>query len=1318
VPGYEILEELGRGGMGVVYKARQIRLGRLAALKMILAGGHASPEALARFRVEAEAIARLQHPGIVQIYEVGEREGYPFLSLEFVEGGNLDRKVNGTPQPARQAAALVETLARAVQAAHQKGIVHRDLKPANVLLTAEGAPKITDFGLAKQLDGERGQTQSGAILGTPSYMAPEQASGKSKAIGPAADVYALGAILYELLTGRPPFKAESTLETLEQVLQQEPVPPSRLQPKTPRDLETICLKCLQKEPRKRYPAAADLAEELGRFLRGEPIQARPVGMAERLWRWCRRNPALASASALAALALLAGTVVSTAFAIRASNTAEDLREEGERTKAALQDARTQRAAVVKERDRTATRLAENCLDRGLNACLKEHDPATGMLWLCRALETAPTKVRSLREVIRTNLASWHHECNVLKAILVHRAPVEVVAFSPDGKVVLTGSWDGTVRLSSAATGRPLTKPLRHQGVKAVAYSPDGKTVITGGGKEARLWSAATGQPLSPPLRHQGTVLAVAFSPDGKAVLTGSFDRTARLWSAATGQPLIKEPLRHGMAVTAVAFSSDGKTVITGGRHFPTMSGEVRLWSAITGQPLPPPLRHQDWVTAVAFSPDGKAVLTRSGDQTARLWSVAPGPPLPLLLKHQSAVVRVAFSPDGKAVLTCDGREVRLWSAATGQPLAPPLRHQARVKAVAFSPDSKAVLTAGGNEARLWSAATGQPLTPPLRHQWQVEAVAFSPDGKVVLTGSFDRTARLWSAATGQPLTPPLRHGSVVNTVAISPDGKSVLTGSEDQTARLWSAATGQPLAPPLRHKGGVFAVAFSPDGKVVLTNDGKAARLWSAATGQPLTPPLKHQHGVTAVAFSPDGKVVLTNDGREVRLWSAATGQPLTPPLRHQSQVEAVAFSPDGKAVLTRSGDQTARLWSVATGQPLTPPLKHQKYVYAVAFSPDGKTVLTGSGEEDRGSGEARLWSAATGQPLAPPLKHQGKVTAVAFSPDGKTVLTVNGVEARLWDCSGVVAGKVERITLWVQVLTGTELDQSGAVRVLDAETWQQRRRQLKVRGGPPTFLGARPLTPQEQAARHRAALVVWHDGQTDYNIRSRQWFAAQFHLQCLIRLEPGNSRHFGRRGYVHAEQGQWQQAAADFARAIDLDQNAPWALNGLAAVRLAVADEAGYRSVCATFLKRFGQTTDPREANTIAWTCVLTPKAVADLTRPVLLAEKAVASNPRDANSLNTLGAALYRAGRFEEAVRRLDEAIKARGKSGSVWDWIFLAMAHQRLEHAAEARRWLDKVVTFLDKNSQLVQSWGWEDRLQVSRLRREAETLVKGQAAQPKE
>jgi eukaryotic-like serine/threonine-protein kinase len=363
VPGYVIIAEIGRGGMGVVYKARHIRLDRVVALKMILAGAHASADQIARFHTEARAVAQIQHPGIVQIHEDGDHDGLPYFSLEFVPGGSLAQVIGGKPQPPRSAATMVMALCGAMAEAHARGIIHRDLKPANVLLTLEGKPKITDFGLAKQMEGDSHETRSGAIMGSPSYMAPEQAWGQISAIGPLSDQYALGAILYEMLIGRPPFQGASVLETLELVRKQEPVPPTRLQPKVPTDLETICLKALQKDPAKRFPDAAAMAEDLRRFLSGEPIVARPVGTAERLWRWCKRNPRVAGLAAAVALMGFIITIGSAGAAAWLKSLNGELAESNRKEATARAIAETKEKAAIESRNEAVAATKAEALAR-------------------------------------------------------------------------------------------------------------------------------------------------------------------------------------------------------------------------------------------------------------------------------------------------------------------------------------------------------------------------------------------------------------------------------------------------------------------------------------------------------------------------------------------------------------------------------------------------------------------------------------------------------------------------------------------------------------------------------------------------------------------------------------------------------------------------------------------------------------------------------------------------------------------------------------------------------------------------------------------
>jgi tetratricopeptide (TPR) repeat protein/tRNA A-37 threonylcarbamoyl transferase component Bud32 len=363
LPGYEMLEVLGMGGMGIVYKARQPRLDRFVALKMILRGANAAIEDLARFEAEAQAVAAIEHPNIVRIFEIGEHNGLPYFSLEYLAGGSLARKIVGKPQPVAEAARITEVLARAMHVAHEHGVIHRDLKPANVLIAADGTLKISDFGLAKRLESDSGRTKSGSILGTPSYMAPEQAKGDTKLVGPAADQYALGAILYELLTGRPPFQGTTVLDTLDQVRNNEPVPPSQLQPKVPRDAETICLKCLEKEPERRYAGVAALAEDLRLFQAGEPIRARAISDIERLWRWCLRNRRVAGLAAAVALLFATVVIVSAASTVvvtgknqelqKANRLAEDRRADAERKQKLEAEARKLEAEARMKADNAA-----------------------------------------------------------------------------------------------------------------------------------------------------------------------------------------------------------------------------------------------------------------------------------------------------------------------------------------------------------------------------------------------------------------------------------------------------------------------------------------------------------------------------------------------------------------------------------------------------------------------------------------------------------------------------------------------------------------------------------------------------------------------------------------------------------------------------------------------------------------------------------------------------------------------------------------------------------------------------------------------------
>jgi eukaryotic-like serine/threonine-protein kinase len=1042
---YELLEKVGHGGMGVVYRAHQRSANRVVALKVIRADRlndlHPAERRrwLERFRREARLAAGLEHEHIVTVYEVGEVDGQPFYSMRYVEGRSLAGLVRERPLPGRDAAALLEPVARAVHFAHARGVLHRDLTPRNVLVDARGRPFVADFGLAKLLGAPGEVTNPGEAMGVPSYLSPEQAR-DATTVTPASDVYSLGATLYELLTGRPPFQAATPAETLRQVLDEEPPAPCQLNPAVDRDLETITLKCLAKEPPKRYAGADDLADDLARYLRHEPIRARPVGLAGRLRRWCRRNPSLAVASALAFLALVAGTAFSTAFALIERDTAGKLR------------------ASLSESEQRRRESASAALGLGLHLC-EQGDTGLGMLWLARSLETVPPGAADLEWAIRTNLSGWGSSLSSLEASLAHPGGVSALAFSPDGRKALLGFQDGSARLWDPATGQHVELSGHTDRVTAVAFSPEGRLALTAGrDRKVILWDVRTGTRHAV-LPDPWAIFAAAFSPDGKTVLTGSTEvwdgrkkgplgGRAQTWKAATGEPL--HTLDCGSPVYAVAFSPDGQTAWTGG-----WDGKLKAWRSATGEQVGKPLKHPWPVQAIVVDRAGKSVLTTGYYGNAYLWREAAESRFKLVpLPHGGSVRAVAFSPDGKTALTGGGDgSAQLWDTTTSLSVGGRLQHRGPVDAVAFSPDGRLVLTGSQDgTTRLWEAAGGRPVGMPMPHPRRVCAVAFRPDGRAVLTGSADLLApggeaRLWRVPSGAPPRTPLTaKGEGVVGMALCPNGEGILVvGKETAVWRM--RPTGRRVGEPIRRAGTVHSTALSPDGKVLVTasEDGKV-RLWETATGK-LVREIAGPPRVLAVTFGPGERTVLAGytDGA-VRQWDAATGKLVREVRRaHRGEVQAVALSPDGKVLFTGDAQGNIRLWQEATGEPLGRIPGHHGRIKALSVSPDGKVLLVANAE-----GLARLWSLELRQPLGPPLRHGGPVRATAFSPDGGTALIGTSQGIHHWKVPAPVEGPAKQAIRWSQALTGMELDEGGTVRLLDTATWRERRRRLQEVGVPP----------------------------------------------------------------------------------------------------------------------------------------------------------------------------------------------------------------------------------------------------------------------------
>ncbi|HEX5272325.1 MAG TPA: protein kinase [Gemmataceae bacterium] len=1002
IPGYTVLATLGRGGMGVVYKARQTNLGRTVALKMILSGAHAGPDDLARFRTEAEAIARLQHPNIVQIFEVGEQGGLPFFSLEFCGGGSLDRKLAGTPLPPQGAARLVEALARATQAAHDRGVLHRDLKPANVLLADDGTPKITDFGLAKKLD-EVGRTASGEVMGTPSYMAPEQAGGKSKEIGPACDIYALGAILYECLTGRPPFKAATAVDTLMQVVSEEPVPPSRVRANVPRDLQTICMKCLEKERARRYRTAADLAEDLCRFQAGEPIRARDLRFGERLLKLAYRRPALFAAWSLSVLAVvLAGLGTGAAWLWQR---AEQARREADAARNHAEEARAQAVASegVAEQARRETEQARQQLIR-LNY-LRQVDLAHRE-WHEGHVRRSLALVQGCDPALRH--WEWGYVNHLCRAYLLnfkaHTSTSEwyyggTLAYSPDGRSLATGgdSGDPTVKVWDAQTGREtLTLKGHSGGIYSVAFSPDGRRIASASqDNTVKVWDVEAGREALT-LGHTGGVSSVAFSPDGKRIATASQNKSVKVWDAQSGNEMFSVK-GNAQGVRRLAFSPDGDRIAAA-----SYDKTVKVWDAHTGDMLLSNLAHADYVEALAFSPDGTKIASAGRDQTVKVWDARTGKNTLTLVGHVGFILTVAYSPDGKRLGSAGADQtVKVWEAVSGRQVLSLKGHTSTIGTVAFSRDGKRIASASlGTTVKVFDAVSSQEART-MKGDSYVRNVSLSPAGDRIAGACYDNTVKVWETRTGKVIHNLSGHRNGVYSVAYSPDGKSLASGGFDQLVKVWDAQSGQETLTLEGHTQTVTSVAFSPDGKYLASAGGNLwggkpgeVKLWDARSGRVILSFQGHTRGVFGVAFSPDGKRLASgSEDTTVKVWDVQTGRETLSLEGHTSVVFGVAFSPDGKRLASAGRDTSVKVWDSCTGKEILSLEGHANEVYGVAFSHDGKRIASIGWDQS-----IRIWDAETGQPVLS-LKCQSSAGwSVAFSPDGKRIASSSGSVVQLWD--------------------------------------------------------------------------------------------------------------------------------------------------------------------------------------------------------------------------------------------------------------------------------------------------------------------------------
>ncbi|MCC6511985.1 MAG: protein kinase, partial [Pirellulaceae bacterium] len=1193
---YEILEKIGQGGMGLVYRALQRSLNRLVAIKTINIAASFHPTLRARFQAEAELSAQLQHPNIVQIYSIGENDGVPYFSMELVAGPNLAEAIAERPLEPQVAARLVATLARAIHHAHTQGVIHRDLKPTNILLApsdqresggdlcTQFEPKIADFGLARFSKATTQQTYSGAMLGTPSYMAPEQITDQDQ-VGPVSDVYSLGAILYTLLVGRPPFHAASALETLRQVRQEDPTPLRRLNSRLPRDLETICLKCLRKEPQARYESAEQLSADLHRFLLNKPIAARPIGLVERTWKWTHRHPSLATLI----LALVCSSVSMTALWWRA--TASQLAEGQQRSRAEQLSADREMQHAQREYEASNIDGCKQLLD----AC----DPAFRH-W------------------------EWHY-LNDLCDQALWQSPryaqaAQTTDISRDGRYVAIGYgrwgydapqeihlWDlHEQRLKFTMKGHP------NCSVHDVHFSPDGKHLISAaiawntqedqeyGG--VILWNLETGKPR---FRFpKMNALVANFHQDGQSFFLGSNQGSVTQHSVADGKLMkaYRGEKRNQLSqmILDINFDFNAQRMAATSR-----GGELAIWNLDTPKPIYF-LNELGDPRQVKLLPDSQHVMV-GGYLGDREWFELGGEQLRSLHRDSvGAVPYTIFSPDGRLQVTSTfGKGVDIRDAVSGKLLRQLHCHLGHVRDMAFDGSGTRLVTCGHDgRAMLWDATGSDHYPTRYAMPGRVGAMVWSPTETEFALIVQENPGR-GSRSLGDPRI-ELRHpatlksigtlklASVPTCLEYARDGQSLLVGLSDHSAQVWQKNAKKPTC------------SFT----------GHAAKILDIST------------------LAGSGNAISIDAVGKICQWKTVDGQPL----EQQSSIGPISladFHPHKPLVATTTGENRLQLWNYQTRKTVTT-LPNMTRIRHLSFSDDG--TMFGVAFEDLSSGEYRptinLFKASdlvSGQPCKPFSQltgHLASISGFSFSPDNQRVVTISDDETvRLFDTA-----------LGCEVhLLNTEKGNDGVVLFgRDGQhILRSRSNELASWGNNWTSQKLREQSTEERAAE----LSKWHQTQCALAARQQQWQSARFHATELIAL--GNQQYLYRRSAYNTFDNRWEEAEKDLQSYLDesdgIQARCMWAR-----IKLQLNKTEDYIQQCQLLCEKLehAATTD-EDVNSIAWTVCLSPDFQAPYDRLTQLLNKAI-DRQKKPTFHNTLALVHYRAGTYDEAIKAANQSLK----------------------------------------------------------------------------
>jgi WD40 repeat protein/serine/threonine protein kinase len=1025
---YQILREVGRGGMGVVYEAQQLSLGRHVAIKVLPSHALLDARQLGRFQREARSAARLHHTNIVPVFGVGEQDGLHYYVMQFIPGLGLDDVLEELKRlrPAERASGsglrLTGGQPRGARRETRSTDIARSLLTGQFTTEADDGAKIPRPEPSATAQ-EALPPQTSEVCRIPEVLsksaaADKAAAGPPRAAGPLSDSFTPSSSVVLQASGQQAGKKRlsywqsvakigvQVANALEyahrQGIQHRDIKPSNLLLDTTGTVWVTDFGLAKADDQQNLTGTGDVLGTL-RYVPPEAFDGKADARGD-----------------VYSLGL-------TLYELLALRPAFTENERNRLIKQVTSEEPPRLDRLNREVPRDLVTVVHKAIDR--DPAHRYASAAALAADLQRFIDDEPIQARRARPAER--LLRWGRHNPAVAGLLAAVALllVGVAAVATTAAFRIAGARDeatlsarealeakenmGAQRQLAEAKAREsrqrLTQMYVVNGTRlhddgdllgALPWLTEALALDQGDAAReqrhrARIAAVLAQTPrLAHLWQHDQEVEYAEFSPDGRRVVTAGRDHKARLWDAATGEAVTR-PLQHDEIVWRARFSPDGRRIVTTSRD-----GTARVWDASSGQAVSPALLHGASVEDAAFSPDGRWLATACVDGKARVWDAVTGQlRIPEPLRHASWLHTVSFSPDGRYVLTAShDNTARVWDAATGRP-NPPLRHAAPVLSAAFSPDGRRVVTASEDRtARLWDAATSQEVAPPLDHAERVIRAAFSPDGRYVSTCGWDKTARVWDAATGRPVSAPMKHLNSVRCAPFSPDGRYVVTASNDHTARVWEAATGEPVTPPLRHSWLVTAANFSPDGRFVVTTSADwTVRMWEVVGRGEASVTVRHGGDVYFTAFSPDGRsLVTTSADCTARVWSAVSGKPVTGAMRHGKEVYRAGFSPDGRRVVTASADHTARVWDAATGRELLPPLSHPHSVVQAAFSPDGGRVLTASTD-----GKVRLWDARTGELLVQPFGHDQGLFTAAFSPDGRRVVTASGDKtARVWDAA------------------------------------------------------------------------------------------------------------------------------------------------------------------------------------------------------------------------------------------------------------------------------------------------------------------------------